>query len=97
MKCNTCGLPFNESDLSQVVSHEHIDGLKVNETPKSKRVISHAREIYTTAPIQFCMGVHAYLKGQYDERLMHLESTDFKRGYWQASEDLQQDYSLQPQ
>jgi len=86
MICNDCGLPFDESDLSKVFEHEH-KGIKIMETIKSKKVISHARDIYPNCTIGFAMGVHNYLSGDYDESRMYQESTDFKQGYYQAQQE----------
>lgn len=93
MICNTCNLPFDESDLSMVAFHEH-SGLKIAEI-KGKKVISHAKDIFPNASIQFCMGVHNFLSLNYDIGNLYLESQDFKAGYYQAMEmDLNETYIL---
>lgn len=93
MICNNCGLPFDESDLSMVGFHEHAD-LNIPET-KGKKLISHARDIFPNASVQFCMGVHNFLNGGYDLRILYQETQDFKAGYYQAMEmDLNETYKL---
>lgn len=96
MVCNRCGLSFDESDLSQVFEHEHT-GLKLKiEEVKSKKVINHARDIYPNCSIQFAMGVHNWITygKEYDLRLMYQESDDFKRGYYQAQYELEDNYKM---
>lgn len=93
MICNNCGLPFDESDLSQVGFHEHI-GLNLPMT-KGKKIITHAREIFPEASIQFCIGVHNHINGGYDMRTLYQETHDFKHGFYQSMEmDLNEKYTL---
>lgn len=61
---------------------------------KHRKVISHARDVYPDASVQFCMGVHNYLRGDYDERLMYQETQDFRSGYYQAQYELGENYIL---
>lgn len=96
MICNDCGLPFDESDLSQVFEHEH-KGLKLELMDiKSKKVITHARDIYPNCSIQFAMGVHAWLyEGKnFDQRLMYQESEEFRQGFYQAQYELEDNYKM---
>lgn len=93
MKCNNCGLEFDESDLSQVIAHEHQIEMSI-EPNVGKKVISHARDIYPNASIQFCMGVNNFLSGDYDISRMYQESRDFMLGYWQAEIELKDKYIL---
>lgn len=96
MICNYCGLPFDESDLSQVFEHEHKGiSLKVDNI-KSKRVIKDASEIYPNCSRQFACGVHTWInegKG-YDQRLLYEESEDFRSGFYQAQYELEDDYKM---
>jgi hypothetical protein len=96
MICNICKQTFDESDLIEVVYHEHIS-FSINQKIKSKKIITHASEIYPNASKQFCIGVHNYLKGNYDLRNMYQESEDFKRGYYQAQYELEDNYILKSQ
>lgn len=98
MICNDCGLPFDESDLSQVFEHEHKGITLKIETPKSKKIISHARDLYPNCSIQFAMGVHAWLRkgSDFDQRLMYQESEDFRKGFYQAQYELEDNYLLTP-
>ena len=96
MICNDCGLPFDESDLSQVFEHEH-NGLKLQSTEvKSKKVIKHARDIYPNCSIQFACGVHTWIKEgkDFDQRFMYQESEDFRRGFYQAQYECEDNYIL---
>lgn len=96
MICNGCGLSFDESDLSQVVSHEHQIEFIMEKEIKGRRLIKHAKEVYPNCNNQFACGVHAWInKGdEYDQRLMYQESSDFQNGYNQAKEELKDNYSL---
>lgn len=91
MTCNNCGLPFDESDLSQVFEHEH-KGIKLKTMEvKSKKAIRHARDIYPNCSSDFACGVHVWIKqgNEYDQRLMHQHSEDFRRGFYQAQYELE--------
>lgn len=96
MICNECGLPFDESDLSQVLKHEH-NGSKLESIDiPSKKVINHARDIYPNCSIQFAMGVHAWIMegNEFDLRLMYQESDEFKQGFYQAQYQLEDNYKI---
>ncbi|MNK30180.1 hypothetical protein D3C87_485930 [compost metagenome] len=96
MICNDCGLPFDESDLSQVFEHEHRGLTFINENVKSKKVINDATDIYPGCSRQFASGVHTWInKGQdYDQRLLYQHSEDFRRGYYQAQDELEDNYKM---
>lgn len=64
------------------------------ETVKIKKVIKHARDIYPDCSTEFAMGVHNFLSGDYDQRRMYQESSDFKQGYYQAQCELGDMYIL---
>ena len=83
--CEVCSLPFYPDDLSSVAEHMH-DGIDIKEEYNSKRVISHASEIFPNASKQFCCGVHSYLNG-IEISDINDESSDFKNGYWQAMDN----------
>jgi len=96
MICNDCGLPFDESDLSQVFEHEH-KGLKLETMViKSKRVIKDASEIYPNCSRQFACGVHTWInKGlEYDQRFLSQESEEFRQGFYQAQYELEDNYKM---
>lgn len=83
MKCNTCGLEFNESNLNEVAEHEH----KGLQTPKikGKRVIKHASDIYPHCSSKFAAGVHSFLIGNPNPTMQ--ESPEYRQGYYRASFD----------
>jgi hypothetical protein len=83
MKCNTCGIEFNEADLSEVFKHEHAD-IEAPKT-KSKRVITHASDIYPHCSGQFAGGVHSFLSG--DPNPTQQDPAEFRQGYYRASFD----------
>lgn len=95
MICNNCGLPFDESDLSQVFYHEHNGLIFELKDVKSKKLIKHASELYPNCSKQFACGVHTWINnGDKYEYLMFLEDEDFKLGYWQAKYDLEDNYKM---
>lgn len=96
MICNDCGLPFDESDLSQVFEHEHKGLTFIVEDVKSKRVINDATDIYPGCSRQFACGVHTWInQGEnYDQRLINKESEYFRSGYYQAQYELEDNYKM---
>ena len=95
MICNECGLPFDESDLKQVINHEHT-GFTTNLDIKGKRIISHAKDIFPNAPLDFCIGVNAWISQCYDDSTIFRETDDFRIGYFRAKfEELEKDYTLE--
>jgi hypothetical protein len=96
MICNECGLPFDESDLGQVINHEHLKKkIKMETDIKSKKVIEHARDIFPNAPMDFCIGVNNFIGGNYDERYLYQETSDFRLGYYRAKfEELDKNYVI---
>lgn len=97
MKCNSCGLWFEESDLSQVVAHEHQIDFIMKKEVKGKKVIKHARDVYPNCSVQFACGVHTWINrgDDYDQRSMHQETSDFQNGFHQAQEELKDNYTIQ--
>lgn len=96
MICNECGLPFDESDLEQVINHEHLNNkIKMGAGVKSKKVIEHARDIFPNASMDFCIGVNNFISGNYDERYLSQETSDFRLGYYRAKfEELDKTYII---
>lgn len=96
MKCNECGLHFDESDLQQVINHEHLNNkIKMETDINSKKVIEHARDIFPNAPMDFCIGVNNFLSENYDERYLWQETSDFRVGYYRAKfEELDKTYII---
>lgn len=90
MKCNVCGIQFNEADLSEVVKHEH-NGM-VAEKTIGKKVIKHASEVYPHCSGQFAGGVHSFLSG--DGYPKYPDPKEFMQGYWCAERDLGDNYVL---
>lgn len=63
----------------------------------NKQIISDASEIYPNCSRQFACGVHNWInKGDnYDQRMLSYESKDFKKGFYQAQDDLKNNYKME--
>lgn len=58
--------------------------------------IKDASDVYPNCSRQFAVGVHTWISlgNNYDIGLIYQESEDFRRGYFQAKEDLGHNYIL---